>query len=182
MPELGIKPSPFEINSFAEVIKTDDNPFLDNLVIDKKLVLKRFKTGEVVMPDEGQITNEESKRLTEENKNLNDVGLTVAKKQYKQRASFVLIYNNPMVNYKALSEASLKMLFFIFERKVGLGLDFIVLSVNECCTELNLSRPTITKGFVELIRNKLISKREDNVWWINPNYFYAGNRLKILSR
>lgn len=170
------------IKTFGEIQDSTSNPFLEELHVDKRIVLKRFKKGEVIVPDESNITLQHSEELSKENEKLKEIGLEIGKRQYKQRATFVLLYSQPILNYKALSEASFKVLFFIIDKKLSLGIDYVILSIPECCVELEMSRPTISKAFVELVNQKLIAKRADGVWWINPNYFYAGNRLKILTK
>jgi len=176
---LGIKNSIFDISTFGEIKEIEVNPFLEELRIDKHLVIKRFKKGEVVIPEQIEISDEESKHLTAENEELKVKGLEIAKRVYKQKAAFVLIYSNPIIDYKSLSESSFKIFFYILDKKLSLGIDYIVMTIPECCLELNMTRPTITKGIVELVKAKMIYRRADSVWWINPNYFYAGNRLKI---
>lgn len=180
--EIGIKASIFDIDSYNQIKDTDSNPFLENFHVDKHIVLKKFKKGEVVIPDLVEIPIEESEELTRENDLLKKKGLEIAKRTYKQKADFVLIYRTPLLNYRDLSEAGFKIFFFILENKLSLGIDYIVMDIPECCVELGLSRPTIAKGIVELVRNKIIYKRTNSVWWINPNYFYAGNRLKIMTK
>lgn len=170
------------IKTFGELQDSSSNPFLEELHIDKRIVLKRFKKGEVILPEENDISTEHSEELQKENEKLKEIGLEIGKRQYKQKASFVLLYSQPILNYKELSEASFKVLFFILDRKLSLGIDYVILSIPECCVELSMSRPTITKAFVELVNQKLLARRTDGVWWINPNYFYAGNRLKILTK
>lgn len=179
--ELGIKLHNHQITSYNEIVEVDKNPFIQELKIDKRIVLKRFKKGEIVDNEQGNLPLSEAKALTEENEQLKDKGVEIGKRINKQRAKFILLYNEPLLDYRNLSEISLKMLFFIFERKLNLGNDTVLLSINECCTELNASRPTVTKGFVELIRAKLLAKKYDNVWYINPCYFFAGNRERIMT-
>lgn len=180
--EIGIRSSIFDVDSYNQIKDLDSNPFLENFHVDKHMVLKKFKKGEVVIPDIVEIPYAESEELTKENELLKKKGLEIAKRVYKQRADFILIYRNPLLNYRDLSEAAFKIFFLILDQKLSLGIDYIVMDISECCLELGLTRPTITKGIVELVKNKIIYRRTSSVWWINPNYFYAGNRLKILTK
>lgn len=181
--ELGIKTSLFDVASYGEIKEADDNPFLEAFHVDKQIVIKRFKKGEVVIPEIADIPIEESMELTKENELLKKKGLEIGKRHYKQKADFVIIYRKPhILNYKDLSEAAFKIFFLILDSKLSLGIDYVVMSLPELCVELGMTRPTISKGMVELVRNKLIYKRTDTVWWVNPNYFFAGNRLNIKTK
>ena len=172
----------YDVINFSDIKDIEKNPYLDHLVINTYTTLKGFKSGEVVMPDEIDLPPEEIKRLTEDNKDLKKKGLGYAKRQTKQSASFTIVYNNPHLNFRDLSGCALKIIHLIWEKKLAIGSDFVVLDVNECCVELSVTRPTVVKAFVELVRNKVLHKRNDYNWWINPNYFYAGNRLKINTK
>ncbi len=183
MQNLGIPLTIFDISGYSEIKDIELNPFLEEFHVDKQLILKRFKRGEVVIPELVDIPIEESLELTKENELYKTKGLEIAKRHYKQKADFVIIYRKPhILNYKDLSEAAFKIFFFMIDKKLSLGVDYVVMSVPELCLELDMSRPPITKALVELVRNKIIYKRTDTVWWINPNYFYAGNRLNIKTK
>ena len=179
--DLGINLYSSNITSYTEIMETNKNPFIQELKIDKRIVLKRFKKGEIVDNEQGNLPLKEAEALTKENEDLKDKGVEIGKRIHKQRAKFILLYNEPLLDYRNMSEIGFKILFYIFERKLNLGNDTVILSIAECCTELNTSRPTVTKGFVELVRNKLLAKKYDNVWYINPCYFFAGNRERIMT-
>lgn len=170
-----------EIITFSDIKDFKKNPFVEELVINKTTTLKRFKKGEVIINEDESLSIKDREELTKENEELKSIGLEIGKIKIRQKANFVLLYI-PIFKYKSLSEISFKIWFYIIESKLNLGQDKIILGIDECCEELNASRPTITKGLVELVKNKIISKQCDNVWWINPNYFYAGNRLKINTK
>ena len=70
----------------------------------------------------------------------------------------------------------------MLENRINLGSDAIIFSIDELCKELKSTRPTVTKGIIDLVSNNIICKQLENVWWINPAYFYAGNRLKIRTK
>lgn len=169
------------IESFSDIQDFDKNPFIEELVINETNVLKRFKKGEAVIDEANTLSLEEINKLTKEHEEIQTKGLEIAQVKTRQKAEFILLYI-PMFDYKNMLEISFKILFFIIERKINLGNDSVILSINECCIELKSTRPTISKGFVDLVNKKILAKKYDNVWWINPNYFYAGNRLRIKTK
>lgn len=179
--KLLIKNNVEEINNFSEIPDNDKSPFVEELHINTTQVLKRFKKGEVVLDVNESISYQEAKNLTIQNENLKQKGLEIGQVKIKQKAEFVIIYTNN-IPYKNLSEISFKIFHYILDKRISLGSDIIILSIEDCCEHLQSTRPTVTKGFVELVKNKIIAKRCDNVWWINPNYYYAGNRLNIKSK
>jgi hypothetical protein len=170
-----------EINNFSEIPDNDKSPFVEELQINTTKVLKRFKKGEVILDEHENLSFQESKSLTIQNEKLKLKGLEIGQIKVKQKAEFVIIYTNN-IPYKNLSEVSFKIFHYILDKRISLGSDMIILSIEDCCEHLKFTRPTVAKGFVELVKNKIIAKRCENVWWINPNYYYAGNRLNIKTK
>lgn len=172
----------FDITKMDELSHVDENPFLHNVKFDTKIILKRFKKGVVVDNEECSIPLDKSIELTKQREEIKKIGLDIAQRKTRQIGAFVLLYTNPLINYKNMSEVTFKILFLIIDKRLNYGNDTIVLSIEDCCTELSVTRPTVQKGLIELIRNKVIYPRMTNVWWINPTYIFNGNRTNIKSK
>lgn len=168
-------------NSINEIKERDKNPFLEQLVISERIILKRFKRGEAVVTD--KISKiEDIKSLTKQNKELVKVDLNIGRLVRKQTSPFVLVYTDRVMNYRELSGTTLRVLFYIMYEKLSLGNDYVVMDSKELVDKLDISRNSAYTALLELVNNKLIDKRNDYNWWINPNYFYCGNRLSINTK
>lgn len=167
--------------TYSDIPDKGDNPFIETLKVNIKLKLSRYKKDEVINNEEGTLNIEKQKELEEEQKRLKEVGVEIGKLVTRKSSSFVFIFNSPIISYDKLSLATFKILFYIFDEKIMFNKDYIVISIKECCIKFNLTLPTVCKSFLELENNKILSKRLDNVWWINPNYFYVGDREKIFK-
>lgn len=182
MSETEISLYAFESKSFKELKESDLNPYIEEIKFKSQTILKRFKKGEAVISETSNLDFEEIQSLTLQNTALNLKGLSLGKIKEKQIASFILLYTDLKMNYKKISSVTLKTLLYILYEKVNLGCDYIILTPKELIENLQLSKNNSYDVFVELVNNKILYKRTDSVWWINPNYFYAGNRLKIIRK
>lgn len=168
-------------SSINDIVTKTQNPFLEHLVISERTVLKRFKRGEAIMT--AKMNNlSEINVLTKQERELNKVDLSIGKLVTKQTSPFVLLYTDKTIDYKELSGVTFKILFFIIYEKLSLGSDFIIMDSKELVERLDISRNSAYTGILELVNNKIIDKRNDYNWWINPNHFYCGNRLSINTK
>lgn len=162
---------PTTITHLEECTAHDENPFLNTITFNSKTVLKKVKRNDNV-----------PENILNDDKELNKIGFGIGKTKEKQKANFLLLYLDDFIPFENLSNSTLRVVFYMLKYKVGLNQDIIVVSVKELESKMNLSRPSITKAFIELINNNIIAKRDANVWWINPTYFYSGNRLNIRTK
>lgn len=171
--------SPYK--NYSDIPDSNNNPFIQTLKVNTKLKLSRYKRDETINNEEGTIDIDKQLELEKEQERLKQLGIEIGKLVTRKSVSFIALYNAPIFNYSSLSLPSFKILFYILDEKVHFNRDYVVLSIKECCIKFDLTLPTVCKSFTELANNKIISKRLDNVWWINPNYFYAGDREKIFK-
>lgn len=176
--ELGIKPD--RVVSYKDIVEYDRNPFLEHLNINSTTTLKRVKKDKLINNEDNSISKKEVKEISKNNDELKQVGLEIGIVKTKQMADFVLIYLP--FPYSRISEIGFKIFFYLLENRINLGSDAVVFSMDELCKGLETTRPTVSRGIVDLVNNNIICKQLENVWWINPNYFYAGNRLKIKTK
>lgn len=167
--------------NYSDIPDSIDNPFIETLSINTKLKLSRYKKNETINNEEGTIDLKKVKELEIEQERLKGLGIEIGKLVTKKSISFVFMFNTPILNYEKLSLPTFKILFYILDEKLYFNKDYIIISIRECCLKFNLTLPTVCKSFTELVNNKILSKRLDNVWWINPNYFYVGDREKIFK-
>ncbi len=170
-----------DYTSIKDVTKKDKNPFLHNINQNTRINLRKVKRSESYINNKLRDINK-SNDLKEESKELRKLDLDIGKIQHKQTSPFVLLYTDMNSIYNRISGSTAITLLFILEQKVGLNSDVIVINPQELVERLGVNLKTSYNIFLELINNKLIDKREDSVWWINPNYFYSGNRLDIRTK
>ena len=77
-----------------------------------------------------------------------------------------------------LSAYSVKLLQLI-KYQTESGRDYVILSVDKAMKLSKMSEKTLRNSINELIDNSYIIKRRDipHCYWINPNYFFVGNRM-----
>ncbi len=167
--------------SVLDIVKRDTNPFVEHLKINERITFKRFKRGEAVITDKVQDIQQITE-LTEENKRLGNLDLGIGKLKTKQTASFVLLYVDKNLHYKNFTGITFRILFYILYEKLSLGSDYIIMDANELVAQLNISKSSAYTSILELVNADILDKRNDYNWWINPNYFYRGNRLSINTK
>jgi len=178
---LGIIEQQGNYRTYSDIPDNSDNPFIEVLKVNTKLKLSRYKRNEIINNEAGTLDVEKQRELEEEQKRLKDFGVEIGKLVVRKKSSFVFLFNAPIINYKELSLPTFKILFFILDEKIEFNRDSIIISLKECCIKFQLTLPTVCKSFTELVNNKILSKKYDNVWWINPNYIYVGDREKIFK-
>ena len=167
--------------SINDAKEMKQNPYLEHLNVNERVTLKRFKRNEAVITEkikDYDIVQE----LTNQNRKLTEVDLGIGKIKRKTTSPFVIIYTDQVIDYMGLSPLCLKVLFYIFYERIDLGKDYIIINPRELVEKLKISKNSAYGIFVELLNNNIIRKRNDYTWWINPNYFFSGNRTKIYSK
>lgn len=170
-----------DYDTMNDIKDKEINPFLIYLRVSRNVTIRRFKEAEPVRTE--KITNfTEIIKLTNQNKDLEKVDLTIAKMKKKQISPFVFVYTDIKFDYKELSGIALRVLFYFIYEKLHRGCDFIITNPKDLSENIGISKSSSYDVFVELCNHKIIEKRNDSVWWINPNYFYTGNRLLITTK
>jgi hypothetical protein len=146
-----------------------DNPFLEKLMVPVK-----SKSHAVATSKNDIILN----TITGEHK---EDALFLATKKSVDAEEFVKIFQGSMAAIFGLSKAAQRVFNFVFS-VIKPSQDTLIFRVDDCkeATGYN-SIQTIYSGLAELLDNEFIAKSDiTNVFYINPQIFYKGDRLIIL--
>lgn len=169
-----------EYESFSDIKDKEINPFIETLKINERFSFKRFKRGEAVLSN--KISRNESIELTKQNNKLNQVDLGIGKIESRQSSPFILLYLDQAISYKDMNAITLKVFMYIIYEKTYIGCDYVVMNIKDIIDHLEISKASAYNSMFELVKYKVIERRNENVWWINPAYFYCGNRLSINTK
>lgn len=61
--------------------------------------------------------------------------------------------------------------------KITHGSDILVVNKVKVAKMLDMSYPTVVKGFAELERYGILAQKSTKEYWINPDFFFKGNRI-----
>lgn len=82
------------------------------------------------------------------------------------------------LRFAKMSSSSNKLLLWIM-METDQNKDFVWINKKRFMEEANMSYNTLDKSIAELHQNALISpSTTKEVYWINPHYFFPGNRVK----
>jgi hypothetical protein len=146
-----------------------DNPFLQSLFVPVK-----SKSQAVATSKNDVIIN----TITGEHK---DDALFLASKKHVDSEEFVKLFQGSMAAIFGLSKAAQRIFSYIFSITKP-SQDTLLFRIEDCkeATKYN-SIQTIYIGLAELLDNEFIAKSDiTNVFFINPQIFYKGDRLIIL--
>lgn len=146
-----------------------ENPFLQKLLVPVK-----SKNQAVATSKNDIIIN----TITGEHK---DDALFLASKKNVDAEEFVKLFQGSMAAIFGLSKAAQRVFSYIFSITKP-SQDTLLFRVDDCkkATKYN-SVQTIYSGLAELLENEFIAKSDiTNVFYINPQIFYKGDRLIIL--
>lgn len=146
-----------------------NNPFLQKLMVPVK-----SKNQAVATSKNDIIIN----TITGEQK---DDALFLASKKNVDAEEFVKIFQGSMAAIFGLSKAAQRVFSYVFSA-VKPSQDNLIFRADDCkeATGYN-SIQTIYSGLAELLDNEFIAKSDiTNVFFINPQIFYKGDRLIIL--
>lgn len=98
------------------------------------------------------------------------------------KAKFTKVYHDQMDAVKRFSTTGLKVLFYIF-KVLPVNQDHFTIHVKECMDFCDFStRTSVYKGLEELLKNNAINRKVGNLeFWINPNGFFNGSRVKYME-
>jgi len=91
---------------------------------------------------------------------------------------FVKVFTSDL-SWLLLSTSGLKLLHYIFEN-LKINSDTVNLKTNDIMKIYKYkSRSSIYSGIKELESMQIVSKKEDSIYYINPDYFFKGDRSKL---
>ncbi len=106
-------------------------------------------------------------------KRTREIEIYNATRVYRNKKNSELIYQ--------MDPAGLRLyLYIIFN--LGHEKDRIELRESKVCDDIKKSSKTFRRGIKELRKYNIISKYygRKNMWYINPNHFFYGEKLKVL--
>lgn len=106
----------------------------------------------------------------------------LAKKQEIDKEEFAKVYIDQIQSLFNLSKSGIRVFAYLLSAlKINKGEVYInILRVMEFCKYKQ--RNQAYKGLAELINNNIIAMSKDpNIWYINPNIVFNGNRIAFLK-
>jgi hypothetical protein len=170
----------FKYTSIKQVSSKSSNPFLESISTKTKTDLKRLKTSDII--SDRDLDTNTAKDIIDKNKELGKIEMGIGKLRRKQTSNFVILYYDKEVDFYNLSGTTLRVLFYIMYKKLAIGVDFIVLDSKDLMENLNINRNSAYESILDLLNAGIIDKRNDYNWWINPEYFYRGNRMFVTTK
>jgi hypothetical protein len=112
----------------------------------------------------------------------NDSGKETVDWFYRERAEKTSVYKTP-VFYELLPTLQPKshLLILYIIMNLGWGMDRMELNREKICTWGGFSAASYYTALGELIDCGVVCKYKNSVFWINPAYFFKGDRFKYAS-
>lgn len=82
--------------------------------------------------------------------------------------------------YNSLRQNAKDVMWYIIANMIT-NQDWITLDIRDIRKVTSLKRISVVRGIQELVDNKLISKKTQLDYWINPTLLYKGNRLSYYN-
>ena len=91
---------------------------------------------------------------------------------------FTKVFDEGLYNISNLTVPEIKVFTYI-QKHLLPNKDYLFIHGDECAEWCGYkTTPQIYKGLVGLIEKEIIARGKNNLFWINPNYIYNGNRCK----
>jgi len=141
------------------------NPFLNNNPIQTRDI-STYTTHE------GEFKNGVKENVTVTQ--TREVEIYKATRVYRNKDNSNLIYK--------LSPPGLKLYVYIIYN-IGRNKDKIELRASKVCKDLNISDKTFSRGIKALKESNIIQRYygRKNMWWLNTNYLYFGERIRFME-
>jgi hypothetical protein len=147
--------------------RNSENPFLPNLLFPTK------KSNAI-------ISSKSEKVLVDMQTGQIDDSLFIAVRKEIDKEQFVKIFQNHMQAIFDLSRKALKVFSYI--ASVVEFSDKIIFEIEKCSKHTGYTKATIFSGLAELLEKEFIAKSTvQNVYYINPQIFYRGDRLVLIQ-
>lgn len=98
--------------------------------------------------------------------------------QEKTSVYYITYRNN--VLFKELTSIGRDVLMYIYHN-IKTNEDTIDLPSKKLCNDMGISIATYYRGIRELIDIAVITKKEKQIYWINPHYVFKGDRIKFYA-
>lgn len=146
---------------------TEYNPFINHLLGSFKPKHKAIKTGEIIDHTTGEILPKHSTRVTQPI--MSDV------------TPFMRFYDVAVDSLLVLKPASVKLLALIM-KQVSRDCDTVYLAFDTTVNKY-MKESAFYNARSELISFGIIAPTDKpNIFWINPLYFYNGNRETLVKK
>lgn len=148
--------------------KNKNNPFIQNIIIPRRnqtIVLGKDREKVIINGDTGEV----------------DDTLFIAVKKELDKEQFVKIFHNQLQAIFDLSKKALKV--FAYIASITEYTDKVIFELEKCKDFTGYSsKATILNGVAELLEKEFIAKTTiTNIYYINPQIFYKGDRLVLVS-
>lgn len=103
---------------------------------------------------------------------------------YTEKQEKTSVYEIPYVEnvlFKELNSIGRDILLYIIYN-LKPNEDTINLKTDKVCKEMNISRPTFSRGINSLKDIALICNKEQSIYWINPYFIFRGNRINYYKK
>ena len=157
-----------EIPKIMDFPENRENPFIPNLIIPKG------KKNVVIAKSDKMLMSRESGEVDEET-------LFIAAKKEVDKEQFVKIFLSNVQALFDLSKSTLKV--FSYLASVAEYGDRIIFDLERCkeYTSYN-SKQTIYRAMAELLNAEVIARTSmNNIFFINPQIFYKGDRIVLMT-
>jgi len=159
-----------DLISVRSAIKYGSNPFMEGEILELKKGNKTVIAGST------------SKYLVDSKTGETEAITLLAKKQEVDKEEFAKIYIHQIQSLFNLSKSGIRVFAYLLSAlKINKGEVYINISrVMEFCGYKQKNQAY--KGLAELISNNIIAMSKDpNIWYINPNVVFNGNRIAFLK-
>ncbi len=152
--------------------KFDKNPFVKGLY-----AMKRGRKTIAV----GQKTYGLFDRKTGEIEDPKQAHTFVGVQRIVDKDEFVKIFISGITNIVDLSQLAQQVLSYFFTAS-KIGDDKVYFNMVECCEFTNKSTVSCSRGLTELLEKDFIARSSQmNIYFINVNYFFKGDRYTLFN-
>jgi len=156
-------------SSIGSVPLLVDSPF-----VNLKKVGVYYKGGKVVSTNH-QIVNSDTGETSEV------VTRSAGSFDVSDSLEYVKVYKDLLVVVKMLSMSGMWCLFYVLEY-LPKYVDYISIDVEALRMYCGYKhKKNVSVGLLELINNGVLSRRDKDSYWVNPNYLFRGSRKVLLE-
>lgn len=159
-----------KIVKISEAQKHNENPFLDQNVL------------QIERGNKSIITGGSNKVLVDVKTGETEAISLLHKFKEVDKTTFVKLYVNEVSALFDLTKAGLKAFGYVIDA-LKINNDSIYINIQKMMVDCGYkTKKPIYRGLSELVSNKIIAMSKDpNVWFINPNIIFNGNRIAFIK-
>lgn len=130
----------------------------------------------------GRVVNTNHKIFNSDTGEMSDVMTrSVGGYEISDSLEYVKVYKDMVEVFKVLSVSGMWCLFYVIEY-LPKYVDYITIDVEALRLYCKYKhKKNVSLGLLELINNGVLSRKEKDVYWVNPNYLFRGNRKVLLE-